>query len=622
MCNCSRPPSIHKVHDSLRFVVATAAVLTASLTASPAWSQPRGQQADRPSAMQRGAREFRPGAWSRLEELPRGRVRNRLEQLPAQARQRALDALRKAHFPEQDLVESLQIDDSGGVLYADSFPVEAPGNSQWVASEAASAASALPVAPFPTSLNFHSRPESENVVYLDFDGETVTGTAWNSSFGTATFYAVPLDLDGDTTTFSGSEQAAIKEIWQRVAEDFAPFNVDVTTQRPATFSNRTLQLLLTDSHDGNGTENPYGSSAGGVAYLDVFNQTYTSAYRPAWCYVDNLASWPSYIAECASHEVGHNLSLGHDGLTSGAGYYSGHGSGNTSWAPIMGAGYDASVTEWSNGQYYNANNTQDDLAALSARLAYRPDDHGDSAQTATPLAFNNGALVATTPENDPANLNPANKGVLSTNSDVDVFSFPWNGGPISLSARPWIVPDADRHGGNLDILLELRDANGTLVTSSNPPDQTDASIQASLISGMYYLYVRNTGVGNPLSALPDGYTAYGSIGQYFIQNVASNADSDQDGIPDSSDNCTLVANPVQIDTDGDGYGNHCDGDLNNNGVTNSQDYVLFRTQLGRPSMAPNYNQADLNGNGMVNAQDAVLLKQLLGKAPGPSGLMH
>lgn len=97
-------------------------------------------------------------------------------------------------------------------------------------------------------------------------------------------------------------------------------------------------------------------------------------------------------------------------------------------------------------------------------------------------------------------------------------------------------------------------------------------------------------------------------------------DADGDDIPENADNCTLAPNPGQCDSDGDGYGNQCDGDMNNNSTTNSQDYVLFRAQLGQPSVAPTYNKADLNCNGAVNAQDYVLFRGLLGSPAGPSGL--
>jgi len=98
-------------------------------------------------------------------------------------------------------------------------------------------------------------------------------------------------------------------------------------------------------------------------------------------------------------------------------------------------------------------------------------------------------------------------------------------------------------------------------------------------------------------------------------------DSDGDGVYDTQDNCTLLVNPGQCDSDGDGYGNRCDADLNNNGFVNAQDTTLYRQQLGQPSVGPLFNEADLNCNGFVNAQDTTLFRGLLGSPPGPSGLV-
>ncbi|MEO8224554.1 MAG: hypothetical protein ABI661_07090 [Gammaproteobacteria bacterium] len=81
-----------------------------------------------------------------------------------------------------------------------------------------------------------------------------------------------------------------------------------------------------------------------------------------------------------------------------------------------------------------------------------------------------------------------------------------------------------------------------------------------------------------------------------------------------------MANVTQCDSDGDGYGNGCDGDFNNNGFTDAQATTLFRQQLGQPSVGPIYNKTDINCSGFVNAQDTTLFWQLLGKPPGPSGL--
>ncbi|HEX5355562.1 MAG TPA: C25 family cysteine peptidase [Aquabacterium sp.] len=103
---------------------------------------------------------------------------------------------------------------------------------------------------------------------------------------------------------------------------------------------------------------------------------------------------------------------------------------------------------------------------------------------------------------------------------------------------------------------------------------------------------------------PDGATT---------QAASTETDSDGDGIPDSRDNCIYVPNKSQLDTDGDGYGNACDADLNNDGFVNSLDLSAMRNQFGKRSVP-----GDLNGDGIVNSLDISLFAKLFGKAPGPS----
>ena len=92
-------------------------------------------------------------------------------------------------------------------------------------------------------------------------------------------------------------------------------------------------------------------------------------------------------------------------------------------------------------------------------------------------------------------------------------------------------------------------------------------------------------------------------------------DTDADGVPDLTDNCTLAPNPAQTDTDGDGYGNACDADFNNDGVVTAADYLLLRAKLN--SADPLF---DLNGDGRVTAADYLLLRGYLNKPPGPSAV--
>jgi hypothetical protein len=459
-------------------------------------------------------REFPPGLARQPQDLPAGRLRTQIERLPAPARDRAMAWLSNFHFTEQDL-NALHADPDGAIFYADEFQLAPPAAA---ATEPPIAQAAVPISPFPAHLKFHSKPGAPNVIFLNFAGETVQNTAWNSSIGRSSIPAVAFSSDSDRSTYSDSEQLAIKRIWQRVAEDYAPFNVDVTTERPATFTTRTAQALITRNTDANGAANP-SSTAGGVAYVGAFATSSYANYRPAWIYDNNLAGEESYIAEAVAHEVGHNLGLSHDGTTS-EDYYRGHGSGDTSWGPIMGASYGRNVTQWSKGEYYNANNTQDDLATVAGKLTYRTDDHGNTLSSATSLTIGpGGAVTSTTPETDATDFAPVNKGVLERNTDIDWFSFASGSGPVSLTVKPWINSNATSRGGNVDLRVELYNSAGQLLMTNNSSSLTTATIQTNLTEGIYYLAIRDTAAGSPLTAGPTGYTVYGGVGQYFISGT-------------------------------------------------------------------------------------------------------
>ena len=458
-------------------------------------------------ASQPQSRMYGKGAPFQIEDLPPGQLRWALEALPAAAKSRAMENLHSFSFPHQD-IDSLRVDSQGGIFYICNIEVD----NATVADETAAVAPALSFDPSKAFL-LHSRPNSPNKVFLNFQGGVISGTAWSS----ATLNAVPYDTDGNPAVFSDAERRVIADVWHRVAEDYEPFDIDVTTERPASFGPKVGHVMITKDTDANGAAMP-AKGAGGVAYVGVWGYSnYATTYSPAFVYFNNLGTTVAhYISEAASHEFGHNLSLSHDG-TSTTGYYQGLGTGNVSWGPIMGVGYYTQVTQWSKGEYPDANNHEDDIAIIASKVTFRPDGHGNSMATAAMLAVDpDGTVWSSNPEDDPDNIYPENKGVIEQAADVDFFAFDHAGGAISFTVKPaWEAFETSKRGANLDIQAILYDSLGNIIASSDPLNDTFASVSATVGAGRCYLAI--TGVGNSVTP----YSDYGSIGQYFINGTVT-----------------------------------------------------------------------------------------------------
>ncbi len=376
------------------------------------------------------------------------------------------------------------------------------------------------VAPFPLPNTFtlHSNPTSTKKLFIDFDGTNVSGTLWNSSEGVPAGFYPAWDPDANGATFTDLELEHIQTIWQRVAEDYAPFDVDVTTQDPgdagiiranASDQEYGTRALVTPSTIAEGaicgTPVP---SCGGVAYLNVFGTVEPAGqHQPAWVFPQSLSNNPKNIAEAVTHEVGHNLSLSHDGLTPGGGanqgapcpatqlaYYCGH----NQWGAVMGVGYYRPVIQWSKGEYTTANNGQDDLAAIALRAPYRTDEAGGTLATASTTTTGTKYITQAT--------------------DQDLYLLGACTGSLTVSAA---TPAPATPSPNLDIKLELLDSAGTVVASNDPPSAMvsvetasglSASITQAVTGGIHFLRVDGVGVGTPQT----GYSDYGSIGAYAL----------------------------------------------------------------------------------------------------------
>lgn len=339
--------------------------------------------------------------------------------------------------------------------------------------------SEVPPLPVEDTFNLSSLPGASHTIYLDFTGHTTTGTQWNSSFGTIVTPAY--DTDGDVSTFSLAEIEVIQRTWLRVVEDFAPFNVNVTTVEPP-----VSDLMRTSGSDTRWGirvvigENTWYNDAGGVAFVGSFSD---SLDTPTYVFNSSLIG----VSEAVSHEVGHTLGLIHDG-TSSLEYYPGHGTGTTGWAPIMGVGYNQNLVQWSSGEYTDANNLEDDLSIITSQngFTYRLDDHGSSIGAASNIV---GGMAS---------------GIVERNTDLDFFQFVTTGGDVTI--------DPFFESPNLDILATLYDESGAQIQTSNPLGALNASF-IGLAAGTYYVSIEGTGEG---SVTGTGYSDYGSLGQYTI----------------------------------------------------------------------------------------------------------
>ena len=155
-------------------------------------------------------RSFGVGQPNTVQDLPPGQLRRSLEGLPANARGKALGWLQEFSFPAED-VKALRAGPDGSIHYADKFE---PGAETTATGELTAGNFAADVSQV---FQLHSKPGASNVVFLDFDGHTLSGTAWSST----DLVALPFDPsqnDSPSTVanFTEDELNYIAEIWHRV----------------------------------------------------------------------------------------------------------------------------------------------------------------------------------------------------------------------------------------------------------------------------------------------------------------------------------------------------------------------------------------------------------------------
>lgn len=327
---------------------------------------------------------------------------------------------------------------------------------------------------------------SSNVVLLDFDGHNLpSGTVWNNG-------------NAINATPSGFSDAQITQAWGYVVEDYAPFDVNITTDEQvyqAADPKKRMRVVITT------TSSWYaGGNAGGGAQIGSFDW---GTDVPCYVFVNNLSNSPWNVGECCSHEVGHTVNLLHDGHPNGQ-YYYGHGI----WAPIMGSSYNMEVSQFSIGEYTGANNQQDDFQTISGYLPFLADNHGNTTSAAVPIKYTINGTTGTIATTD-------NEGLINNRNDVDVFKISsFYGGNVELFIKPSAMNTT-----NVDLEVKLYDSSNKLIVT-NGTGHTDlmngAYVNTNLTAGeVYYLFVDGVGTGNPVT----GWSDYASVGPYTISGT-------------------------------------------------------------------------------------------------------
>ena len=369
---------------------------------------------------------------------------------------------------------------------------------------------------------YHSRPQASQVIYLDFQGyvDDFSVNVFHARRGLASetlnyIQTAPFRYEGRfkdlTQTYPTAD--AIYDIWRMVAEDFAMFDVDVTTEAPAYDA-----LVKTSEADrdygkrvvigyADGTTEPWMEGSGGFSGGGPFGFQHD---RPA--YVFGVSSRQE-IATQITHEVSHTFNLTHDaGAIHFWGetfiqseYYEGvpilpaHASEGygLKWYPVMGgvptptsnAGYyydyDDFINQWSRGAYSSAENQEDDISVMlglaegsgsaitvtdlypveTRSLSLREDDAGDTLDTAQ--------TFASFTQSGEANINAIIGKHIATDqsgveNDVDCFTVTtMSGGVLTIAVVPNYLGECE--GASLDAMVEVFHSRGELLAVASTP---------------------------------------------------------------------------------------------------------------------------------------------------------
>ena len=319
---------------------------------------------------------------------------------------------------------------------------------------------------FATAIAYTAPPfaalESEGyILFLDFDG----GQALNRPSDSWLYNHDPIIPAYDLSSYGwgGREVESIEYIVEFVKEDYAAYNVEVTTEEPESGEYNTI--FVGGTNDWYHGEN---SSVLGTASYDPGNESpsnYGFAFTEEMTWLasmveGDLLHFSELVANLISHEAGHNFGARHiEGIDT----------------MMYGGGlpYHIRPMSFGSGQLWDFEGFQDTQTLLGNNLGYAhgPDDHGDAVISATAIA-------------EAGQMD----GLLERRDDVDVFTL------VANESRNLGIHIETSVYGNLDSFLQVFDQDGHLLEENdNDGENRDSSVIVYVTENQSYtIYVSSS----------------------------------------------------------------------------------------------------------------------------------
>ncbi len=297
------------------------------------------------------------------------------------------------------------------------------------------------------------------VLYLDFDGERVYSRSGDFYLG-SDYIDVPAFSLADYG-WGGQELTAIEYVAEFIREDYAAYDIVVTTTEPTSGEYTTMYV--------GGTADWFmpNSNIIGLASYDPGNR---DASNFGFAFSDSLASYAArsgsslqnfseYLGNLISHEAAHTFGANHVSDTSAI---------MNPYLP-----FSPRTTMFGEGYVPGTSQYQDTQSLLGSNIGYagNSDDFGDSISTSYEVS-------AVTVVN----------GILERRDDSDAFTFT---SPASGAA---LVDLSTTSYGNLDAVLTVYDASGAIVASNDAIGRNDPILTFNASSnGDYTVVVSSSG---------------------------------------------------------------------------------------------------------------------------------